>query len=65
MGIALGTWSLPFIEAAFGVHGVRLALIWDMGNIIAGALSFQYSVGHACMETLPAVQSVVCAGHTL
>ena len=36
VGVALGTWSLPFIEAAFGVHGLRFALIWDMANLLVG-----------------------------
>ncbi len=36
VGVALGTWSLPFIEAAFGVHGLRFALIWDMADLLAG-----------------------------
>ena len=37
IGAALGTWGLPFLDAAFGLHAVRLALIWDLANIIAGA----------------------------
>ena len=37
IGAALGTWGLPFLDAAFGQHAVRLALIWDLANIVAGA----------------------------
>jgi len=43
IGVALGTWSLPFTEAAFGIHGVRFALIWDMANVMAGNLTLAES----------------------
>ena len=48
MGVALGTWSLPFIEAAFGIHGIRFALIWDMANVMAGKvrLAESYDAKH-------------------
>ncbi|CAK0786437.1 hypothetical protein CVIRNUC_009650 [Coccomyxa viridis] len=35
IGAALGTCGLPFLDAAFGLHAVRLALVWDLANIIA------------------------------
>ena len=36
VGLTLGTLGLPFVEAAFGAVGLRIALIWDMVNVIAG-----------------------------
>lgn len=47
VGMSLGTWGLPFLEAAFGVHGVRFALIWDMANIVAGAV-FKAAASTVC-----------------
>ena len=37
VGLTLGTLGLPFAEAAFGAAGLRIALIWDMVNVFAGA----------------------------
>jgi hypothetical protein len=37
VGVALGTLGLPFVGAAFGHAGLRIALLWDLGNIIASA----------------------------
>ncbi len=39
VGVALGTFGLPFVEAAFGTAGVRIALLWDLANVVAGAQS--------------------------
>lgn len=38
MGLALGTLGLPFVQAALGEAGLRVALVWDMVNTVAGAL---------------------------
>lgn len=38
VGVALGTFGLPFVEAAFGTAGVRIALLWDLANVTAGEL---------------------------
>ncbi|EIE18826.1 hypothetical protein COCSUDRAFT_59757 [Coccomyxa subellipsoidea C-169] len=35
VGVALGTFGLPFVEAAFGTAGVRIALLWDLANVVA------------------------------
>ncbi|CAL8463796.1 g3330 [Coccomyxa elongata] len=35
VGVALGTFGLPFVEAAFGAAGVRIALLWDLANVAA------------------------------
>lgn len=37
VGVALGTFGLPFVDAAFGTAGVRIALLWDLANVVAGA----------------------------
>ena len=44
VGVALGTFGLPFVEAAFGTAGVRIALLWDLANVVAGAQSSLQSV---------------------
>ena len=37
VGLALGTLGLPFVQAALGEAGLRVALVWDMVNTLAGA----------------------------
>ncbi len=36
VGVALGASGLPFVEAAFGTAGLRIALLWDLANVAAG-----------------------------
>ena len=49
VGLALGTLGLPWVEAAFGQAGLRVALVWDMVNVVAGVLPVSYILcGAAC-----------------
>lgn len=59
VGGALGTFGLPFVRAAFGEAGLRIALLWDLGNVFAGALTFSHpekalyqgTDAHSCVES--------------
>ena len=36
MGVALGSISYAFVEAVFGPIGLHFAVLWDLGNLLAG-----------------------------
>ena len=38
VGVAIGSVGYAFVEAAFGSIGLHFAILWDLGNLIAGPL---------------------------
>jgi len=36
VGVAIGSVGYAFVEAAFGSLGLHFAILWDLGNLIAG-----------------------------
>ncbi len=48
VGLALGTLGLPFVQAALGEAGLRVALVWDLVNTVAGALSGPTLLNEPC-----------------